>query len=643
MPLFFGECGDEAAAPVERQGRCLSVWDLYLPHVKIPLYSDSDSCFFQARTKVAAQYVGESQLLQYGSRNFVLMLDGWIANRIELSKQLFPSAVASSISDTSLLAEALLRWGDDALLRLHGDFVFTWWNKAKKRLLLACDRTGGRTLFYHNNGSHIIFSNLLESLFAQPDIPKEIDLEKVVLNTFSLIYDLKKTCFKGIGQLPPAHKLVWTPQSCQIECYWRIDPHRKITYSSDEDYVEAGREILDRVVKEASQVNGPLLCCLSGGLDSSAVAATAARLYPDKTIHTVTWRPDDSATLPLVSKSLFYDEWAHALAVASFHPNITSHQTQAQLGSIESELLGNLSLTGRSPVAPLATLWFSGTWKIAQQLGAKVVIDAGAGNATLSTQPFPLFPCTRWQDIPDALSDLWFRICCEPTPKGVLRAGRFVLSPLKNEVLEFLKMRLPFFRAVSPLRKEIVEQAGIENLWQQVTVGNPDIPWRLRSRLWLLERTWQARAWTSPLRWKRGGVESRDPLSDVRLAEFCMAIPFEQFARPGMNRALARRVLADRLPPMVLNETRKGRQNPEWFDWMTRSRPWLEEQVARIESSSLGSQLLDVPRFKEILANWPQGQLSPKDAAKHYSSIMGSLGTGVALGLYLRWAEGENQ
>src|SRR5207249_2791570 len=62
------------------------------------------------------------------------------------------------------------------------------------------------------------------------------------------------------------------------------------------------------------------------------------------------------------------------------------------------------------------------------------------------------------------------------------------------------------------------------------------------------------------------GVDLRDPTADVRLIEFCLSVPTEQFFRDGVNRALARRALADRLPPAVVEEQRKGYQGVDWHE-----------------------------------------------------------------------------
>jgi asparagine synthase (glutamine-hydrolysing) len=68
------------------------------------------------------------------------------------------------------------------------------------------------------------------------------------------------------------------------------------------------------------------------------------------------------------------------------------------------------------------------------------------------------------------------------------------------------------------------------------------------------------------------GVDMRDPSADRRLVEFCLSVPPEQFLAGGVPRSLARRAFADRLPPEVLRERRKGYQAADWFEGMSVSR-----------------------------------------------------------------------
>lgn len=111
-----------------------------------------------------------------------------------------------------------------------------------------------------------------------------------------------------------------------IRRYWQPDLERRIRYRDPRDYLEAGREMLDRVVAPSLRAIGPVACQLSGGLDSSGVAATAACLLDPTRLHTFTAVPEAAAPMPAERPRAFYDEAALAsdalAARASARPSL---------------------------------------------------------------------------------------------------------------------------------------------------------------------------------------------------------------------------------------------------------------------------------------------------------------------------------
>ena len=87
-------------------------------------------------------------------------------------------------------------------------------------------------------------------------------------------------------------------------------------------------------------------------------------------------------------------------------------------------------------------------------------------------------------------------------------------------------------------------------------------------------------------------VDHRDPTADVRLLEFCLSVPTEQFMRGGVQRSLARRALADRLPPEVLEEPRRGLQVADWHEDLTAARRDILDELGRLEHCAAASRAL---------------------------------------------------
>jgi asparagine synthase (glutamine-hydrolysing) len=135
------------------------------------------------------------------------------------------------------------------------------------------------------------------------------------------------------------------------------------------------------------------------------------------------------------------------------------------------------------------------------------------------------------------------------------------------------------------------------------------------------------------------GLDLRDPLADSRLLEFCAAIPGDQFLRNGQTRWLARRVLADRLPPMIIENRRRGAQCPEWFDRLDARRDRIARDIAGLENSPTASRVLDIARLKALTTDWPS---DPAQAMRQGDAYRFVLARGAHVGEFIRWVEGAN-
>ena len=135
------------------------------------------------------------------------------------------------------------------------------------------------------------------------------------------------------------------------------------------------------------------------------------------------------------------------------------------------------------------------------------------------------------------------------------------------------------------------------------------------------------------------GFEVRDPHADRRLLEFALTVPEPMYRRDGIHRSFARRVLADRLPPEILSELRRGASMPTWFRVLDARRGDIAADIERLETSPLASRLLDLPRLKQLMTQWPK---SDNEAEKRMQAYRLALGRGVHVGRFIRWVEGGN-
>ena len=148
-----------------------------------------------------------------------------------------------------------------------------------------------------------------------------------------------------------------------------------------------------------------------------------------------------------------------------------------------------------------------------------------------------------------------------------------------------------------------------------------------------------------PGNYRKGGlggwqVDYRDPTADVRLLEFCLAVPTEQFLRDGMPRALARRALADRLPKQVLEEPRRGLQVADWHEDLTAARDHIADELDRLEACPAAATALDLPRLRRLTENWPSGGWERDEVIMPYRY---ALPRAISTGHFLRRVAGSNR
>ena len=183
-------------------------------------------------------------------------------------------------SDTEILPHLYEDYGDDLVHAVEGMYAFSIWDTQAERLLVARDRFGEKPLFYTRQGTGLTFASELSALVEGLDSKPDVD--PAALNAFFVLGYVpgpRASILDGVKQLQPGHLLVWDRKSGSIEerPYWR--PPSSVTTIREpvpELAAETGR-LLERAVGSRLLSDVPLGVFLSGGLDSTIVAAAAAR------------------------------------------------------------------------------------------------------------------------------------------------------------------------------------------------------------------------------------------------------------------------------------------------------------------------------------------------------------------------------
>ena len=179
-------------------------------------------------------------------------------------------------SDTETLLHLMEESGPEALAGVAGIFGFAFWNSRSRRLTLARDPLGVKQIYYHDDGRRIVFASEIKALLLCPDVPRDPDPEAVnqYLHFHSALFE--RTFFRDVCQLRAGEYLEVGPYGAKLRCYWSVQDFGCSGKAPDR-LIEELRTQLAEVVKDQLMSDVPVGSFFSGGIDSSAVAAYAAR------------------------------------------------------------------------------------------------------------------------------------------------------------------------------------------------------------------------------------------------------------------------------------------------------------------------------------------------------------------------------
>jgi asparagine synthase (glutamine-hydrolysing) len=232
---------------------------------------------------------GGDQPLYNEDRSLVLICNGEIYNYRELRDELINKGHSfSTRSDVEVLLHLYEECGVDLLHRINGQFAFALYDMKQRSLLLARDHFGINPLYYANIDGMFVFSSEVKGILEFPGIRREVDLTGLdqVMTFPGLISP--RTMFKGISSLPAGNYLVLKGEQLCLKEYWDLDyPTIKESHDTrpEQYYADKLKEALTRSVQSRLHADVPVGFYLSGGLDSSMIAALIGEVSRDTERH----------------------------------------------------------------------------------------------------------------------------------------------------------------------------------------------------------------------------------------------------------------------------------------------------------------------------------------------------------------------
>lgn len=480
-------------------------------------------------------------------------------------------------SDTETILHLYEEYGEDCVRHLRGMFAFAIWDTRGKKLFCARDRLGIKPFYYALIGDRFAFASEIKALLEIPELRPRLN-RRALPEFFALGYlSSEETMFEGIYKLLPGHRLlIELSQGDKEPCitqYWDLDVSSPDHQLKEADYVAKFSELFTEAVRTHLRSDVSLGVFLSGGLDSSAIAAVVAGLCQQPV-----------QTFSVGYKEDRYSELRYARQVAA---HIGAEHNEIILGP--EEFLASLPQMIWHEDEPIVWPSSVALGHVARLAGEKVKVVLSGEGADEILAGYLKYRVTLWNL---RIGPSYRKLVPQPLRRAVQRAlaSRFlpdwVQRKLRHSFLYYSEalqeIYFDNFYSVFPqrqhsqmfsraLREEVQEIDPYGNSLQffSFDTQNADL---LNQLLYVDMKTYLVELLMKQDQMSMAAsVESRVPFLDHKLVEFAASAPARYKVRGLSGKYLLRRVMVGKLPETVLHRNKKGFPTP--------IRPWLQNQL----------------------------------------------------------------
>jgi asparagine synthase (glutamine-hydrolysing) len=582
-----------------------------------------------------------------GASGAMITADLRLDNRDDLLSRIGVSAQeAIGWADSRIALAAWEKLGNDIWPMLRGPFTVAIFDPRSRTLTLARDHLGLAVAMWHANSRFFAFATMPKGLFALPDVPRELSREKMADFLVLNHADHGTTIYQGIFRVLPAHVMtVKADGSIAQRRYWSERDIKSVRLGSDQAYADGLRDCLDRAVRRQLRSAHPVGCYLTGGLDSSSVAALAARALAERNerLATFTQVPREGFSAP-APRGRYNDETPYVEAIRAALGNVDVNYVRNSDCDDFAEL-ERFFLVYENPVRNPTNLgWALAIARLARAQGRRVLLGGMLGNYTIS-----------WFGWSQLAANLMrgrlltaFRQCAVYWHTGGESLGtairKMLIEPMVPDALGSWAHKrrhrydVPWTEhsAINPAFATEMDVAG------RARGNGHDFLHRMRpsERVFgLIQHVDYLGDWYAAEK-AITGVEQRDPTADVDVVEYCFGVPPAQYLAEGIDRSLIRRAMWGLLPEVVLTNRFNGFQAADWYEKLETQKERLAADVAELGRSKLARQTLDLDRLERAIRNWPTGNWHTR---KVYYEHGLALTRGIAAGRFLRWVESANR
>jgi asparagine synthase (glutamine-hydrolysing) len=573
-------------------------------------------------------------------RGDIVLFHGWIDNRSDTREALGPKFP----SDAALYAAAYDAWGDAADLRLIGEYAAILVHPDENRLRLSRSPLRAPPLHFYLDRDRTIVATTPRTIFATGDVAQEIDEQKIADSLFLNYTEGGRGWFKGVRRVGLGSRVVITPGRVEATTFYDPLDCPNVRFARDAEYVEAANALMHEATLAALDGYRQPAVSLSGGYDSQAVAAFAMAARPGTPVYGYTGVPE-AGWDGVAPESRFGDERAHVEALSHMHPQLVTEWVDAAGKSFDHHLQGMFLLGSVAPRNTMNLHWIHEIHARAKARGCDVLLTGSLGNATFSFAGdgmiADLFRRGRWiQAANEVRGSRGKRSFARAFISGAIMPN--LPGPLWQGIHKLVhRKEINVFEAWCPMNPEWAAEMRVAE--RALDMGYDQNYQPPRST-----RDWRGKVLGNAM--NEGGdihqafdilhgIPTRDPTAYRPLVEFCMGIPDDQYMRNGQRRWLARRMLKDQVPDMVLSERRRGLQAADWHLRIARQKDELISEIDRLAQDPAMTRRLNLASLRSALVEMTD--TAPPESEKR-QRLQLAISRGLTTARFIRYVEGRN-
>ncbi len=546
------------------------------------LWDDTDNKILFGHRRLAILELTDLGKQPMTDGDLTIVFNGEIYNYKEVRKDLLASGhLFHSNSDTEVILKAYRQWGHRCLEKFNGMWSFVLWDNKQKKIFIARDRFGVKPLFYAFTKNGFLFGSEMKALAPLLD---EVTMSDDFIWCKENIYEYEtseKSLIKDIRRFPAGHFAYLTPGARTIELhqYWNTLDHISPVKESYPQQVEHFRELFFDSCKIRMRSDVKIGTALSGGLDSSSVAAAMHYWGNQNETKSELKQPGDWQNAFVATfKGTELDEKEYAsTVVTSLNLNGHFYEIDATKGiDSMSEYLWyfeELFLTSPIPMIEI--------YKAVKANGVSVSLDGHGADELLSGYGTTIFNAVK--DAPFNIPGIKEIASTYKNLKDIDRSDFNVVVDGFAGRKNMLKFYLAKLFKFTKDQDELVKELGYFNAALYKEFHHYILPTLLRN----YDRYSMA-----------AGVEVRMPFMDYRLVSYCFSLPWQSKLRNGYTKAILRDTIEPYLPKKIVRRKIKTGFGTPFTQWL--KGPWKEYVLDTISSESF--KCTSIVNAKEVIA-----------------------------------------